>query len=94
MSVFFAFGKNITNQSTSPNSWDALLLILSLVGVCIDALCNFAAMNTATKVQPYYGFEPSIGAGEKMTCARERMGRWLNVHANEVHFSASTSQNT
>jgi selenocysteine lyase/cysteine desulfurase len=60
-------------------------------GQMIDSLHHYY---TATKVQPYYGFEPSIGAGEKMTCARERMGRWLNVHANEVHFSASTSQNT
>ena len=29
-----------------------------------------------------------------MTRARERMGSWLNVGANEVHFSASTSQNS
>jgi|TARA_B110000444_G_scaffold255220_1_gene289157 cysteine desulfurase family protein (TIGR01976 family) len=49
---------------------------------------------TATKVQPYYGFEPSIGAGQEMTRARERMASWLNIDADEVHFSASTSQNS
>ena len=49
---------------------------------------------TATKVQPYYGFEPSIGAGQEMTRARERMALWLNIDADEVHFSASTSQNS
>ena len=57
----------------------------------IDALHHYY---TTTKVQPYYCFEPSIGAGQEMTRARERMGSWLNVSANEVHFSASTSQNS
>lgn len=57
----------------------------------IDALHHYY---TATKVQPYYCFEPSVGAGQEMTRARERMGSWLNVSANEVHFSASTSQNS
>ena len=57
----------------------------------IDALHHYY---TATKVQPYYCFEPSISAGQEMTRARERMGSWLNVGANEVHFSASTSQNS
>ena len=57
----------------------------------IDALHHYY---TATKVQPYYCFGPSIGAGQEMTRARERMGSWLNVSANEVHFSASTSQNS
>ena len=57
----------------------------------IDALHHYY---TATKVQPYYGFEPSVGAGVKMTHARERMASWLNVGADEVHFGASTSQNS
>lgn len=57
----------------------------------IDALHHYY---TATKVQPYYCFEPSISAGQEMTRARERMGSWLNVGANEVHFSASMSQNS
>jgi cysteine desulfurase family protein (TIGR01976 family) len=47
-----------------------------------------------TKLQPYYGFEPSIGAGEQMDESRIRMARWLNVKADEVHFGPSTSQNT
>ena len=48
----------------------------------------------ATKVQPDYCFEPSHTAGEQMKRARTRMARWLNVEADEVHFGASTSQNT
>ena len=47
-----------------------------------------------TKVQPYYGFEPSHTAGEQMDQARKRMATWLNVAADEVHFGPSTSQNT
>ena len=57
----------------------------------IDALHHYY---TATKVQPYYGFEPSVGAGVKMTLARQRMASWLNVGGDEVHFGASTSQNS
>ena len=57
----------------------------------IDALHHYY---TATKVQPYYGFEPSVGAGVKMTRARQRMASWLNVAGDEVHFGASTSQNS
>lgn len=48
----------------------------------------------ATKVQPYYGFEPSHSAGQQMDRARERMAAWLNVATDEVHFGPSTSQNT
>jgi len=47
-----------------------------------------------TRVQPYYGFEPSRQAGEQMDRARERMAQWLNVETDEVHFGPSTSQNT
>jgi len=47
-----------------------------------------------TKVQPYYGFEPSHSAGQQMDRARERMATWLNVARDEVHFGPSTSQNT
>ena len=47
-----------------------------------------------TKVQPYYGFEPSHGAGLQMDQARARMAEWLNVATDEVHFGPSTSQNT
>ena len=57
----------------------------------IDALHHYY---TVTKVQPYYGFEPSVGAGVKMTHARQRMASWLNVGGDEVHFGASTSQNS
>jgi len=47
-----------------------------------------------TKVQPYYGFEPSHTAGAQMDRARGRMARWLNVATDEVSFGTSTSQNT
>ena len=47
-----------------------------------------------TKVQPYYGFEPSHAAGQQMDRARERMAQWLNVATDEVHFGPTTSQNT
>jgi cysteine desulfurase family protein (TIGR01976 family) len=48
----------------------------------------------ASKVQPNYCFEPSHTAGEEMKRARKRMAHWLNVEEDEVHFGASTSQNT
>jgi cysteine desulfurase family protein (TIGR01976 family) len=48
----------------------------------------------ASKVQPNYCFEPSHTAGVRMEQARERMAAWLNLAADEVHFGASTSQNT
>ncbi len=57
----------------------------------IDSLHNFYL---ETKVQPYYGFEPSHGGGLQMDLARDRMAAWLNVTADEVHFGPSTSQNT
>ena len=47
-----------------------------------------------TKLQPYYGFEPSHIAGQQMDRARERMAQWLNVATDEVHFGPTTSQNT
>jgi cysteine desulfurase family protein (TIGR01976 family) len=47
-----------------------------------------------TKLQPYYGFEPSVIAGQQMDQARLRMASWLNVATEEVHFGPSTSQNT
>jgi len=60
-------------------------------GQVIDSLQRYYR---ETKVQPYYGFEPSHGAGLKMDRARTRMAQWLNVAADEVHFGPSTSQNT
>lgn len=60
-------------------------------GQVIDALHHYYR---AMKVQPDYCFEPSHTAGEEMKRARKRMASWLNVEADEVHFGASTSQNT
>ncbi len=60
-------------------------------GQVIDSLDRYYR---ETKVQPYYGFEPSHGAGLQMDQARSRMAKWLNVATDEVHFGPSTSQNT
>ena len=60
-------------------------------GQVIDSLDRYYR---ETKVQPYYGFEPSHGAGLQMDRARERMAKWLNVAPDEVNFGPSTSQNT
>lgn len=60
-------------------------------GQVIAALEHFYR---ATKVQPYYAFEPSASAGAEMDRARERMAAWLNVATDELHFGPSTSQNT
>lgn len=60
-------------------------------GQMIDSLHRFYC---ETKVQPYYGFEPSNSAGKQMDRARERMAKWLNLATDEVHFGPSTSQNT
>ena len=60
-------------------------------GQMIDSLHHYYR---ASKVQPDYCFEPSHTAGEEMKRARKRMAQWLNVEEDEVHFGASTSQNT
>jgi len=46
------------------------------------------------KVQPYYVFPASTEAGEWMDESRRRLGEYLGVASDEVHFGASTSQNT
>ena len=46
------------------------------------------------KVQPYYVFDASREAGEWMDLARARLGEYLGVGSEEVHFGPSTSQNT
>ena len=60
-------------------------------GQVIDSLNRYYR---ETKVQPYYGFDPSHTAGVQMDQARARMAKWLNVAPDEVNFGPSTSQNT
>jgi selenocysteine lyase/cysteine desulfurase len=48
----------------------------------------------ATKVQPYGVHPASIAAGEAMDLAYRRMAEALNVGADWIHFSPSTSANT
>ena len=61
---------------------------------CGQMIDSLQAYYRKTKLQPYYGFEPSNAAGLQMDRARERMAKWLNVATDEVHFGPSTSQNT
>lgn len=60
-------------------------------GKMIDTLHHYYL---SSKVQPQYCFEPSHSAGLRMEQARSRMASWLNMAPEEVHFGASTSQNT
>ena len=60
-------------------------------GQAIDALQRYY---TRTKVQPYYGFEPSAEAGRQMDRARSRLAQWMNAPVNTVHIGPSTTQNT
>jgi selenocysteine lyase/cysteine desulfurase len=46
------------------------------------------------KVQPYYAFPASTEAGVWMDASRVRLAEYLGVTPAEVHFGASTSQNT
>ena len=47
-----------------------------------------------TKIQPYGEAAPSRRPGEEMDQARSRWAEYLNVHADEIQFGPSTSQNT
>ena len=61
---------------------------------CGQVIDRLDAYYRETKLQPYYGFEPSRLAGRQMDEARSRLASWLNVATDEVHFGPSTSQNT
>jgi cysteine desulfurase family protein (TIGR01976 family) len=56
-----------------------------------DLLTDFFV---ATKVQPYYGFAPSVAAGEAMDRAKALLPATLNAPAGSVTFGPSTSANT
>ncbi len=60
-------------------------------GAVVDRLHDFYRR---TKVQPYYGFEPSRGAGEAMDGARVRLASWMNATPEEVQIGPSTTQHT
>lgn len=45
------------------------------------------------KVQPYYGHAASIEAGQWMDAAHLRLGEYLGVGSDAIHFGPSTSQN-
>lgn len=46
------------------------------------------------KVQPYYPNPVSMKAGDMMDEAYGALAKWMNVHADDVYFGPSTSQNT
>ena len=61
---------------------------------CAPVISRLSEYYRRLKVQPYYIYPASTEAGEWMDEARRRLGEYLGVAADEVHFGASTSQNT
>ena len=61
---------------------------------CRQTIAELERFYRQTKVQPYYGFEPSATAGARMDSAQDRLAAWLNVAPEELHLGPSTSQNT
>jgi selenocysteine lyase/cysteine desulfurase len=61
---------------------------------CAAVIARLGEYYRRLKVQPYYVYPASTEAGEWMDEARRRLGEYLGVAADEVHFGASTSQNT
>jgi selenocysteine lyase/cysteine desulfurase len=61
---------------------------------CAPVISRLTEYYRRLKVQPYYVFPASAEAGEWMDEARRRLGEYLGVSSEEVHFGPSTSQNT
>ena len=61
---------------------------------CAEVISRLGEYYRRLKVQPYYVYPASTEAGEWMDEARRRLGEYLGVATDEVHFGASTSQNT
>jgi selenocysteine lyase/cysteine desulfurase len=61
---------------------------------CAPVISRLSEYYRRLKVQPYYVFPASTEAGEWMDESRRRLGEYLGVASDEVHFGASTSQNT
>ena len=61
---------------------------------CGPVISRLSEYYRRLKVQPYYVFPASTEAGEWMDESRRRLGEYLGVSSDEVHFGASTSQNT
>src|SRR6187431_3210014 len=61
---------------------------------CGQAIAALQHFYRQTRVQPYYGFEPSATAGARMDRAQQRLAEWLHVGRDELHLGPSTSQNT
>src|ERR1700722_6808236 len=61
---------------------------------CAPVILRLNEYYRRLKVQPYYVFPASTEGGEWMDESRRRLGEYLGVSSDEVHFGASTSQNT
>src|SRR5882757_876521 len=61
---------------------------------CAPVIARLDEYYRRLKLQPYYVYPASTEAGEWMDEARRRLGEYLGVAADEVHFGPSTSQNT
>ncbi len=61
---------------------------------CAPVISRLSEYYRRLKVQPYYVFPASVEAGEWMDEGRRRLGEYLGVSSDEVHFGPSTSQNT
>lgn len=61
---------------------------------CAQVVERLDRFYRATKLQPYYVFEPSKTAGRLMDQARQRLAAWMGAACSEISFGPSTSQNT
>src|SRR5437763_14799587 len=61
---------------------------------CGQVIARLGERYRRLKVQPYYRYAAATEAGEWTDRARARLGEYLNVAPDEVHFGPSTSQNT
>ncbi|HET6565553.1 MAG TPA: aminotransferase class V-fold PLP-dependent enzyme [Xanthomonadales bacterium] len=61
---------------------------------CAQVIERLNQFYRASKVQPYYVFEPSRTGGQLMDQSRERLAAWMNASPAEISFGPSTSQNT
>ncbi len=62
--------------------------------VCRQVIDRLTGFYRHTKVQPGYAFPISIQAAAAMERSYQRLGEWMGVGADEIHFGPSTSQNT
>ena len=62
--------------------------------VCRQVIDRLTDFYRRTKVQPDHAFPLSMQATAEMETSYRRLGEWMGVGADEIHFGPSTSQNT